>query len=338
MAMDETTRRLRRKLEDSLVELPDGQIAALIEEARNEALAEAKAIIKGMMVQTILEHALSELESVSSSAMPAGEAEEQIRQEIEAIRKKIAENERLLTQVKASPIEAEEVQEPAAEEVGAPRKGEKGYGYYVYGIVGGDGSQPAEGLPEEGIDLAYPVYALPYQAIQAIVSKVSLQEFGQEELEANLNNMNWVEAKVLAHQGVLELVLASHALVPMRFCTIYQSEGRVQEMLAQHYDDFVEALAHLKGKQEWGVKVYCDAKTLAKRVGETSDRVKELERVRSVQSRSSVQPRRRGHYQPLAEQRAHGPERGNGPQRGLSRGRGATGDLSGRVGESVRGI
>jgi hypothetical protein len=38
----------------------------------------------------------------------------------------------------------------------------------------------------------------------------------------------------------------------------------------------VEALAHLEGKQEWGVKVYCDGETLAKRASETSDKVKEL--------------------------------------------------------------
>jgi hypothetical protein len=278
MAMDEMTSQLRRKLEDSLAELSNEQIAALIQEARDEALAEAKAIIKGTMVQSILERALDELEGgeKSKAQSPVSEPDEQILQEIEAIRRKITENEKLLSQVKASPTETEEMQEPPAEEGSVPREGEKGYGYYVYGIVGSDGSQPTEGLPEEGIDSSYPVYALPYQAIQAVVSEVSLQEFGQEELESNLNDIKWVEAKVLAHQRVLEAVLASRTLIPMRFCTIYQSESRVQEMLAQHYDDFVETLAHLEGKQEWGVKVYCDGKTLAKRVRETSDRVKEL--------------------------------------------------------------
>jgi len=81
---------------------------------------------------------------------------------------------------------------------------------------------------------------------------------------------------LLAHQRVLEAVLASHTLIPMRFCTIYRSESGVQEMLTQHYDDFVETLTQLEGKQEWGVKVYCDGKILAQRVGEVSDRVKEL--------------------------------------------------------------
>jgi hypothetical protein len=311
--MDETMSRLRHKLEDSLAEFPDEQIVALIGEARHEALAEVKAVLKDTMVQAILERALDQLEDLGSSAVPmtlsrgtreqgsrdtgglrecslaplhsssSAQTEEQIRQEIEIIRRKITENERLLGQVKASPVKAEEVQEPPAKEVRASiGRGEEGYGYYVYGIVGSDGSQPIEGLSEEGIDSTYPVYALQpsdtsrQPSASAIVSKVSLQEFGQEGLEANLNDIKWVEAKVLAHQRVIEAVLVSHTLVPMRFCTIYRSESGVQEMLAQHYDDFVKTLARLEGKQEWGVKVYGDGEILAQRVGETSNRVKEL--------------------------------------------------------------
>lgn len=321
--MDEKTRELMGQLKDRLINASDGQITEIIREARDEALAEAKAIIKGMMFQAILEHALGELEGAGSIAAPAkgtvaphaatgvapanetpsptaqartntAENEDQIREEIEAIRRKIAENEGLLSQVKASPPTTEEMQAPPAEpvlspalsviegeaegdEASAPReRGEENYGYYVYGVVGDNSSQPIEGLPEEGIDLAYPVYALPYRAIQAIVSRVSLQEFGQEALEINLNDIKWLEAKVRAHQGVLEEVLDSRTLIPMRLCTIYRSESRVQEMLARYYDDFVEVLARLEGKQEWGVRVYCDGKTLAQRVGEVSDRVKEL--------------------------------------------------------------
>ena len=297
--MDEKTSKLMGLLKDMMIEVSDAQINGIIREARDEALAEAKAIIKGMMVQAILEHALGELEGARSKVVSTGErvasanetplptaqaqagateSEEQARQEIEAIRRKIAENERLLSQGKASLVETEEVQAPPAKDkASVPREeGKEGYGYYVYGVLGSDNNQPVEGLPEEGIDPAYPVYALPYQAIQAIVSKVPLREFGQKALEANLNDMEWLEAKVRAHQGVLETVLANHTLIPMRLCTIYWSESRVQEMLAQHYDNFVDTLTWLEDKQERGVKVYCDGEALSQRVREVSDRVKRL--------------------------------------------------------------
>jgi len=298
--VDEKTRALISQLADLIIGTCDGQITQIVNEARDEALAEAKALIKEMMVQAILEHALDKLEGLGSSAVPvtlsggAGElrerspapshpgsstqTEEQIRQEIEAIRRKIAENERLLSQVKASSVGSEETREPSVEQkTSAPKgSGEEDHAYYVYGIVSGDGSRPIEGLPQVGIDPAYPVYALPYQAIQAIVSRVSLPEFGQAQLEANLNDIEWLKARVYAHQNVLDAVLASHTLVPVRFCTIYRSESGVREMLAQHYDDFVAALARLKGRQEWGVKVYCDRETLIQKIEAVSDRVKEL--------------------------------------------------------------
>jgi hypothetical protein len=304
MAMDEMTRRLRRELDDSLAELSDEQITALIKEARDEALAEAKAIIKETMVRAILERALGQFEGTRNRTALT-ESKEQIQREIEAIRRKISENERLLSQMRSSDAESEgaEVRAAPGQEIA------EDYGYYVYGITGGDNSQPIEGLPEEGIDPAYPVYSLQLSAIShqpsaishqpsaishrpsaisAIVSRVSLHEFGQEELEAHLNDIKWVEAKVLAHQRVLDQVLAYHTLVPMRFCTLYRSESGVQEMLAQHYDDFVEALARLEGKQEWGVKVYRDGKTLAQRVGETNDRVKELKAEMEQKSRGAA--------------------------------------------------
>ena len=263
--MDEKTSELMTQLVDRLIAASDGQVTEIIQEARDEALAEAKAIIKGMVIQAVLEHAVRELESARNKT---ASGEDPVRQEIEAIRRKIGENERLLSDLKAPPI---------VDEGGAPSNGmEEGHGYYVYGIVEHDSGQSLERLPEEGIDSAFPVYALPYQAIQAIVSRASLQEFGQKALEANLNDMEWLETKVYAHQSVLETTLASHTLIPLRFCTIYKSESRVQEILARHYDDFVDALARLEGKQEWGVKVYCDGETLAQRVGESSDRAREL--------------------------------------------------------------
>jgi len=273
--MNKRTNGLLDQLKSQLIGASNGQIARIIKEATDEALAEAKAIIKEVMVQAILERALNELESNSSGTVD----KEQIRQQIEATRAKIAENERLLSQARTSPPETNETQAyPAKGEANIPDKGDEQLcGYYAYGIIGDGSSQPIEGeLSQESIDPAYPVYALPYQAIQAIVSKVSLREFGKEALKANLNDLEWLEAKVRAHQGVLQSILANHTIIPLKFCTIYRTENRLQEMLAQHYDDFLHALARLEGRKEWGVKVYCDREALTQKVDESSDKVKML--------------------------------------------------------------
>jgi len=304
--MDEKMRELISKLRDKQVDVSDGRISEIVREARDEAFAEAKAIIKGIILEGILDCALSELESTGSKAVPGQEAvtpsmtkapseseaplptsqgqinamepKEQIQQEIGAIQRQIAENESLLTQIKAPATGSEKALElPIQDEVATPTdKGKQGPGYYIYGIMKNDGSQTIGRLPEKGIDPIYPVYALSHRAIQAVVSKVSLQEFGQQELEANFNNIHWVDAKARFHLSVLETLLADGTVIPMRFCTIYRSERRMQELMEQYYDKLLDTLARLDGKQEWGVKIYCDSEALAQRIGEISDRVKEL--------------------------------------------------------------
>ena len=231
-------------------------------------------------------------ERLSAASETPGERE-QIEQEMESFRKKIAENERFLSGVPVPPGQPgqtapadsttghapqPETSAPSPQGTGAsvqnPPSQERGY--YVYCIVRGDGSRPLEGLPEHGIDPAYPVYTLAQPGLAAVVSQVSLGEFGQAELEANLNDLAWLESKARAHQAVLEAVMAGGACVPMRLCTIYRGEQRVRELMAQHYDDFASTLDRLQGKQEWGVKVYCDRQVLASHVGEVSERVQEL--------------------------------------------------------------
>ena len=48
------------------------------------------------------------------------------------------------------------------------------------------------------------------------------------------------------------------------------------EFLAAHYDEFVALLSHLQGRQEWGLKLYCDDETLAAHIAEISPEVARL--------------------------------------------------------------
>ena len=325
--MQDRTSELMGLLKALLVEVSNAQIAEIIGAAREEACAEAKGIRKEVMLHALLESALTELRDQSrcgeapAAVRPArgrdgldGEAkspaeqnlgpggleapwptqdQEQIRQEIQATRKRIAENQQLLSQTKAAVIKpAEAPAQPSAPSESA----EADCGYYVYGVVDGastqvlgpvgtpsrcDGASAGmEGLPENGIDAAYPVYTLPRQASatpQAIVSQVSLQEFGQEQLQARLEDIAWLKSRVQVHQSVLASVSAVRTVIPMRFCTIYRSESGVQAMLTQNQGQFAAGLARLDGKQEWGIKVHCDTDILAQHVREISGPVQAMQ-------------------------------------------------------------
>jgi hypothetical protein len=298
MAMDENTRWLADLLKDTGLQFPDPMIDALLRDAREEAFAEAKAILKERMVRAILgcsleklregngkEQTLQEIETAQDAELAEIDeknSKEQTLQEIETLKRQIAENDRLLSEMKEAARGSPESGSPdptlpAEKEVTSPQqREEQAFGYYVYGIMWSGDAQPVNGLPDEGIDPAYPVYVLPYRAIQAVVSKVSLSEFSQERIKANLNDVKWVEARVRTHEAVLEAAMSGRSLIPMRFCTIYQSESRVQEVLVEHYEDFITNLTRLVSKQEWAVKVFCDNENLARKAEEVSDKVKEL--------------------------------------------------------------
>ena len=151
-----------------------------------------------------------------------------------------------------------------------------GWAYYVFGIAPFTG-QLMTGLPDEAMAPGCPVYALAHGDMQVVVSGVPLAEFGKERLESNLRNLDWVRTKALAHQSVLAAVCAGHTVIPIKFCTLFSDENRVCAMLDEHHEDFRATLAQLAGKQEWGVKAYCDDAVLGQHVGQVSDRVKELQ-------------------------------------------------------------
>ena len=192
-----------------------------------------------------------------------------IQEEIEGIRQKLSQNEQLLQQIKTPPAPPANP-EPAARDE-SPVVAADGKGYYVYCVEGSD--SPLQALPQEGIDPAYPLYTIADHTLRAVVSQVSLQEYGEAALDLNLHDSAWLESRVRCHQDVLEGLSSTGNVVPMRFCTIYLSETRVQEMLALYHDKFTKALDHLAGRQEWGVKAYYDKNLLAQHVEETDESI-----------------------------------------------------------------
>jgi len=297
--MDETIRGLLARMNGNSQDFSEAEIAEILQQARQEALAEAKSLLRERMLQTILKKALECMQEAEPDCAklqpaptavtpaptivtppptvepapkaPAPDKNEIAKAEIEMLRKKIAENEQMLQQIKTPPAKpAEPVLAPPAAPLEAT-----GAGYYVFGALRNDQNIP--GLLANVEALGYPVYGLPYQDIQAAVCQVPLSEFGEEPLKANLENPAWLEARVRGHQSALEALSISGPVIPMKFCTIYLSEERAREALESHYHDFVENLQFLAGKQEWGVKLYYQRERLAEQLVKTSPRLQKIQ-------------------------------------------------------------
>jgi hypothetical protein len=132
---------------------------------------------------------------------------------------------------------------------------EPALGLYLYGIVRADVRITGE---LAGVDSRHHVFLLEGNELAAIVSSVPLEEFGEEQLRENLNEVAWLEEKARAHERVLEALLESTTVVPTRLCTIFSEERQVREMMSREGPALIDALERLDGKAEWGVKVFAE--------------------------------------------------------------------------------
>jgi len=133
-----------------------------------------------------------------------------------------------------------------------------GHALYVYGVAAG------AGVPEgnAGVDERYPVRVVAENGLHAIASEVPLEEFGQDRIGERLADPVWLEAKVRAHERVLE-TLSGATVVPLRFGAVFLGEEPVRAMLRERSALLRDALARVEGRREWGVKVLLDSDVLA---------------------------------------------------------------------------
>lgn len=134
-----------------------------------------------------------------------------------------------------------------------------------------------------GIDGRHEVTTIPYRDLEAVVSEVSLEEFGSEAIQTKAReDLNWIKEKAIAHQSVIEEAMRADkeiiSLIPMRFGTIFKGEDSLKESLDEHYAQFKATLEKVKGKQEWSLKLYlADRKKLEQAIKEASDSIREKE-------------------------------------------------------------
>jgi Gas vesicle synthesis protein GvpL/GvpF len=145
----------------------------------------------------------------------------------------------------------------------------------------------------EGVAPPAPIERIDGTEVGVLVSRVPLGEFGSEPLRENLNDLVWLERVARAHEDVLDRALRAGPIVPLRLCTIYESEDSVRAMLDREHSSLAKALAALTGREEWGVKVLVDPEKLAEQAQAASPEVAALKEQASAQSAGGGYMRKR---------------------------------------------
>ena len=127
------------------------------------------------------------------------------------------------------------------------------HGRYLFGVTRGlssDGLEDARGIYDVPLEL------LPCGTLQAVVCQVDLDEFGEEALPRNLEDLSWVEAIARTHDDVVRVVASRSTVAPMRLVTVYEDDLGVRREVGRVHDELVSALDRVDGCAEWSVKVY----------------------------------------------------------------------------------
>ncbi|WP_329259804.1 GvpL/GvpF family gas vesicle protein [Actinoallomurus sp. NBC_01490] len=124
---------------------------------------------------------------------------------------------------------------------------------YLYGVT--RGLDPAVLGDSPGVAGA-PVRGVVTGDLTALVSTVRLDEYGEEALRANLEDLAWIEATARAHHAVVDRAARVAPTAPVRIATVYHDDERVSQVLREGRERFGTALDRITGRSEWGVKAY----------------------------------------------------------------------------------
>jgi hypothetical protein len=104
--------------------------------------------------------------------------------------------------------------------------------------------------------LAEGLYFVCNNGLYAVAGKVEEEEFGQEGIERNMADFEWVKAKAGVHERIIELVMADTDVIPFKFGTLFNTDDSLKAMLEEYGEEFQAILRKLENKEEWGVKIY----------------------------------------------------------------------------------
>lgn len=115
---------------------------------------------------------------------------------------------------------------------------------------------------KEAAKLVRSLYFVYHIGLYAIAGKAADSEFGEESLKANIADLEWVKTKISSHEKVIEAVMSNTCVIPFKFATLFSTDESLKAMLTKYAGQFKAILENLKGKEEWGVKIYCDMEKL----------------------------------------------------------------------------
>jgi hypothetical protein len=127
---------------------------------------------------------------------------------------------------------------------------------WLYAVRLGAADRPPAG---PGVDGESPRLVVEGPLV-AVVGTVREEEFDEAALARAMEDLGRIERLARAHHAVIVEAAADEPTAPLRLATVYRDDEAVARMLRERADEFAQVLERVRDRQEWGVKVYVDAK------------------------------------------------------------------------------
>ena len=109
-----------------------------------------------------------------------------------------------------------------------------------------------------GVDERSAVTTLEADEAAAVFSTVSLCEFAGDDAPSKAQDLQWIIPRACQHERVIEEVMRTAPVLPVRFGTVFSSDRVLKKFLAEKSAEVARILDRLSDKEEWAVKGFVD--------------------------------------------------------------------------------
>ena len=101
------------------------------------------------------------------------------------------------------------------------------------------------------------VPAMPHTWL--VVSSVAAAAYAEDVLDREMQQIDWVGERAMAHEAVIEHFLRADAVLPMQLFTLFMNDERAVEHVSRDRRRIDRILKKVAGKVEWGLRLTLEA-------------------------------------------------------------------------------
>ncbi|HZX94983.1 MAG TPA: GvpL/GvpF family gas vesicle protein [Myxococcales bacterium] len=96
------------------------------------------------------------------------------------------------------------------------------------------------------------------KGVWLVAADAPLERYGEKPIEEGLQDLAWVSSVAVPHEAVVEHLSRKGTVLPMKLFTLFHSDGRALEHVAQQRRRIDRLLQRIEGREEWGVRMLVD--------------------------------------------------------------------------------